>query len=586
MMLDNDKFLTLLNLLIYAITINWFLGNRLEFRNNISKINRSIAVISVILITTYILWQNFNIVNVIMPTELITLIPSFIYLLICKKGSIWEKLYLLSAYVILISTINILFGNAYVTELITLIPSFIYLLICKKGSIWEKLYLLSAYVILISTINILFGNAYVSIMKLCGRNVLLYSELSMNYIRTLKIIAYLIGLFIFSIIFKYIKLKDNTILPVITVSNMLMASAANLLMNRFTIVGKRIGVESLFVSITILFSHFLLIIILNISYEKSKKLIITESNLNKLEADRIGVESLFVSITILFSHFLLIIILNISYEKSKKLIITESNLNKLEADLKHNEEIRTIYNEMIQWKHDWQNHLNIAIYMLREKRNDEAYEYLYRISKGINFDRKYKSFINQWKHDWQNHLNIAIYMLREKRNDEAYEYLYRISKGINFDRKYKSFIKSDNTILEAIINSKIIIAIDNNINVNTTIDIKEHIYINDLDLCGLLGNLLDNAIEACERIERGRFINIKIISVNSNLIIVIQNSMDGNINFNGNKYYSSKRNGVLGRGISQINKIVDKYDGVVYRKYSNCLFETKIVMGNVDKVVN
>lgn len=445
MMLDNDKFLTLLNLLIYAITINWFLGNRLEFRNNISKINRSIAVISVILITTYILWQNLNIVNVIMPTELITLIPSFIYLLICKKGSIWEKLYLLSAYVILISTINILFGNAYV-----------------------------------------------SIMQLCGRNVLLYSELSMNYIRTLKIIAYLIGLFIFSIIFKYIKLKDNTILPVITVSNMLMASAANLLMNRFTIVGKRIGIESLFVSITTL-----------------------------------------------FSHFLLIIILNISYEKSKKLIITESNLNKLEADLKHNEEIRTIYNEM-----------------------------------------------SQWKHDWQNHLNIAMYMLREKRNDEAYEYLYRISKGINFDRKYKSFIKSDNTILEAIINSKIIIAIDNNINVNTTIDIKEHIYINDLDLCGLLGNLLDNAIEACERIERGRFINIKIISVNSNLIIIIQNSMDGNVNFNGNKSYSSKRNGVLGRGISQINKIVDKYDGVVYRKYSNCLFETKIVMGNVDNVVN
>lgn len=445
MMLDNDKFLTLLNLLIYAITMNCFLGNKLEFRNAISKINRLVGGIVVILITTYILWQSLNRVDVIM-----------------------------------------------VTELISLIPNFIYLVIYKKGSIWEKLYLLSTYVILISTINILFGNVYVYIIKSRGINVLEYIELTVNFIRIFKIIIYLIGLFIFSILFKYIKLKDNTILPIITVSNMLMASTANLLMNRFIIIGKRIGVESLFVSITIL-----------------------------------------------FSHFLLIIILNISYEKSKKLIITESNLNKLEADLKHNEEIRTIYNEMIQWKHDW-----------------------------------------------QNHLNIAIYMLREKRNDEAYEYLYRISKGINFDRKYKSFIKSDNTILEAIINSKIIIAIDNNINVNTTIDIKEHIYINDLDLCGLLGNLLDNAIEACERIERGRFINIKIISVNSNLIIVIQNSMDGNINFNGNKYYSSKRNGVLGRGISQINKIVDKYDGVVYRKYSNCLFETKIVMGNVDKVVN
>lgn len=378
------------------------------------------------------------------------------------------------------------------TELITLIPSFLYLIIYKKGSIWEKLYLLSTYIIVMSTINILFGNAYVSIMKLCGNNVISYSKLSIKYIRTLKIIASLIGLFIFSTIFKYIKLKDNTILPIITISNMLMASITNLLMNRFTIIGEKIMVESFFISVTIL-----------------------------------------------FSHFLLIIILNISYEKSKKLIIAESNLNKLEADLKHNEEIRTIYNE-----------------------------------------------ISQWKHDWQNHLNIIMYMLREKKNEEAYVYLDKISKGINFNRKYKSFIKSDNTVLDAIINSKIIISIEKNIQINTAIDIKERIYINELDLCELLGNLLDNSIEGCERIEKERFINIKIISVNSNIIIVIQNSMDGNINFNGNKYYSSKRKGVLGRGISQIDKIVDKYDGVVYRKHCNCLFETKIVMRNLNKYVD
>ncbi len=444
-MLDGDKVFNILNLLIYSITINWFLGNRLEFKRNISKVNRYITSISVVLITTYILWRDLNEVNMIMSTELITLIPSFLYLLLYKKGSIWEKLYLLSTYIIVISTINILFGNAYV-----------------------------------------------SIMKLCGKNVLSYSKLSIKYIRILKIIASLIGLFIFSTIFKYIKLKDNTILPIITVSNMLMASVTNLLMNRFTIIGKKIMIESFFISVTIL-----------------------------------------------FSHFLLIIILNISYEKSKKLIIAESNLNKLEADLKHNEEIRTIHNQM-----------------------------------------------SQWKHDWQNHLNIIMYMLREKKNEEAYLYLDKISKGINFNRKYKSFIKSDNTVLDAIINSKIIISIEKNIQINTSIDIKERICINDLDLCELLGNLLDNSIEGCERIEKERFINIKIISVNSNIIIVIQNSMDGNINFNENKYYSSKRKGVLGRGISQIDKIVDKYDGVVYRKHCNCLFETKIVMRNLNKYVD
>lgn len=445
MVIDRDSFFSLLNLFICSITMNWFLGNKLEFKSNIGKINRVIGAIVVILITTYILWQSLNKVDVIMATELIVLIPNFIYLLIYKKGSIWEKLYLLSTYIILISTINILFGNAYV---------------------------------------------YFS--KLLGVNVSVCMEIIKDYIRTLKIIIYFIGMFIFSILFKYVKLKDNTILPIIVISNMIMASTINLFMNRFIVIGRRIGIESFFLSITTL-----------------------------------------------FSHFLLIIILNLSYEKSKNLVITECNLNKLKADLKHNEEIRTIYNEM-----------------------------------------------SQWKHDWQNHLNIAMYMLREKRVEEAYVYLNRISKGININRKYKSFIKSDNTVLEATINSKIIIAIEKNISVNTNINIKDDININDLDLCELLGNLLDNAIEACERIKSDRFINIKIISINNNLIIVIQNSMDGNIVFSEDKYYSTKRKGSLGRGILQINKIVDKYDGVVYRNHNNCFFETKIVMENIDKGVN
>lgn len=445
MILDSDNFLNMINLLICAINMNWFLGDKLEFKKSICKANRLIGAIVTIIITTYILWQGLNRFNAIMATEIITLIPSFIYLSIYKKGSIWEKLYLLSTYVILISTINILFGNAY-------------FVLVKLG--------------VIESLN--------------------YIIITSNFIRTFKVLVYLIGLITFSNIFKYIKLKDNSMLKLITISNICMAFTSNVLMNRFIIIQRHIWVESFFVAITVL-----------------------------------------------FSHFLMIIILNISYEKSQKLIIAECNLNKLEADLKRNEEIRTIYNE-----------------------------------------------ITQWKHDWQNHLNIAMYMLRERRVEEVYIYLNRMSNGINFCRKYSSFIKSDNTILEAMINSKIIIAIDKNIKVNTKVDIKENIYINDLDLCELLGNLLDNSIEACERIERNRFINIKIISVNSNLIIVIDNSMDGNININDNKYYSSKRNGVLGRGISQIDKIVNKYDGMIYRKHCNCIFETKIVMVNSERYIN
>ena len=433
----------LFKLLIYSIVMNWFLGRKLEFKKKISKINIIIGTLIVIILTTVLMSVWLEKYNTIMVTELITLVPSIIYLFIYKKGSIWEKLYLVSTYIILIATMNILFFYIYLTV---------------KG---------------ISTtlaINIDFVK---------------------KYIVTAKIIIYLISLIIFSRIFKYIKLKDNSVLPVITISNIIMASADNILMNRFIYVGKSIGNESAFVAIAIL-----------------------------------------------ISHFLLIRILNLSYEKSKKLIITECNLNKLEADSKYNKEIRTIYNEM-----------------------------------------------TQWKHDWQNHINVAMYMLKEKRYEEAGKYLGEISNSINYDRKYKSFITTNNNVLNAIINSKIIVAVDKNIDVKTSVNITEPIHIDDIDLCGLLGNLLDNAIEACERTKSNRFINIKIITVKKNLIILIKNSMSGNIELIDNEYFSSKRKGLLGRGIAQINKIVDEYNGVVTRKHDNYIFETKIVMENTEKTI-
>ncbi|MCD2500639.1 MULTISPECIES: sensor histidine kinase [Clostridium] len=433
----------LFKLLIYSIVMNWFLGRKLEFKKKISKINIIIGTLIVIILTTVLMSVWLEKYNTIMVTELITLVPSIIYLFIYKKGSIWEKLYLVSTYIILIATMNILFFYIYLT--VKGIPTTL-------------------------AINIDFVK---------------------KYIVTAKIIIYLISLIIFSRIFKYIKLKDNSVLPVITISNIIMASADNILMNRFIYVGKSIGNESAFVAIAIL-----------------------------------------------ISHFLLIRILNLSYEKSKKLIITECNLNKLEADSKYNKEIRTIYNEM-----------------------------------------------TQWKHDWQNHINVAMYMLKEKRYEEAGKYLGEISNSINYDRKYKSFITTNNNVLNAIINSKIIVAVDKNIDVKTSVNITEPIHIDDIDLCGLLGNLLDNAIEACERTKSNRFINIKIITVKKNLIILIKNSMSGNIELIDNEYFSSKRKGLLGRGIAQINKIVDEYNGVVTRKHDNYIFETKIVMENTEKTI-
>ena len=222
MTLSSNDISALFQLVVYSMVMNWFLGRKLEYKKSISKINRIIGYLIVIIITTSITWMTLEKFNMIMATEFITVLPSIIYLAIYKKGSIWEKLYLVSTYIILIATMNILFFNTYlrVKDITTTV-----------------------------VIDIVFIK---------------------KYIVTAKIIIYLISLLVFSSVFKYIKLRDNSVLPLITISNMIMACAENILMNKFIYVGKSIGNENAFVAIAILISQFLLIVILNISYEKSK----------------------------------------------------------------------------------------------------------------------------------------------------------------------------------------------------------------------------------------------------------------------------------------------------------------------------
>lgn len=102
---------------------------------------------------------------------------------------------------------------------------------------------------------------------------------------------------------------------------------------------------------------------------------------------------------------------------------------------------------------------------------------------------------------------------------------------------------------------------------------------NDIDICTLLGNGLENAIEACIRQRtKERFLHFKASIHNSHIVVItIKNSYEGEIRETEHALLSSKRN-EEGIGISSMQNIVEKYNGVCKYSYDGAVFTLSIMM--------
>lgn len=113
------------------------------------------------------------------------------------------------------------------------------------------------------------------------------------------------------------------------------------------------------------------------------------------------------------------------------------------------------------------------------------------------------------RHDYKNHLQVMKAYLDLGEYDKLSDYISHLNQEVS---DIDTVIKTGNVMLDAILNSKISIARTKNIEVNTKVLLPPTLSISDYDLCTILGNLLDNAIEACAEQSDGqvRFLRIYI----------------------------------------------------------------------------
>ena len=219
---------------------------------------------------------------------------------------------------------------------------------------------------------------------------------------------------------------------------------------------------------------------------------------------------------------------------------------------------------------------NNQIFM-RKSYEEAATEYQNKIlDKQVEEVKNIYFTMRGWRHDYHNHLQKLKAHIMMDQISEANDYLNELE--IDLDN-VNQLVESGNINLDAILNSKISLALKNNIDINYKANVPKELSVSDIDLCVLIGNLIDNAVEACDKIKEGskKFIRIYIGILKKQLYITVSNSTNEIIRKLDEEYITTKR-GNHGHGLKRINNIIDKYDGYINRQNEPMVFVTEVLL--------
>lgn len=180
-----------------------------------------------------------------------------------------------------------------------------------------------------------------------------------------------------------------------------------------------------------------------------------------------------------------------------------------------------------------------------------------------------------WRHDYHNHMQSVKAYLAKDNITEAKEYLNRLEEDL---ADIRLLFDTGNLNVDAILNAKISLALENGIRCDYKAVIPKELSVSDIDLCVAIGNLIDNAVEACRTVKKEeQFLRLYIAPLKQQLYITVTNATSEVVR-KLDEEYSSKKRGDHGHGLKRINNVVKKYDGYINRKNEPGVFVTEIML--------
>ena len=200
------------------------------------------------------------------------------------------------------------------------------------------------------------------------------------------------------------------------------------------------------------------------------------------------------------------------------------------------------------------------------ERHYEEVENMYRQTRG-------------WRHDYRTHIQTMKAYLQMKEYDKLDTYLNDLEIDLT---TVDTVIKTGNVMIDAILNSKISLAGQRKIKVDAKAIVPADLNtsVSEVDLSIVLGNLMDNAIEACQKIkdEDKRFIRVYIDILKGQLYIYVMNSVGEVPKRVGRIYLTTKDKKFHGLGLIRMDQVVQKYHGYLDRQNEDGVFATEVML--------
>lgn len=177
------------------------------------------------------------------------------------------------------------------------------------------------------------------------------------------------------------------------------------------------------------------------------------------------------------------------------------------------------------------------------------------------------------RHDFRHQLIVISELVNQKEYGRLEQYVHKYIENVETEVKLYSYSAAVNSVIsyfQSMCDRK-------GIRTEFSVSLPNSLPISDQDLCILLGNLLENAIEASENIT-DPYICMKIRQTAANILAVKSvNLYRGTVRTENGRYFSSKRAGV-GQGLESIRIIAQKYQGMMEVLTDQNLFTVKVLL--------
>lgn len=212
--------------------------------------------------------------------------------------------------------------------------------------------------------------------------------------------------------------------------------------------------------------------------------------------------------------------------------------------------------------------LNVAVvYAIAHRKKATYYQQLsedYRkeFEAEYSFFKDYKEQqqdIIKFRHDWKNHMLLLQEMLEKEEYEKAESYFKELTAS-TAKSVYK--IATGNELIDMILSTKMNALEENEITLQCKGVLSEFNFMKHVDSCILLSNLIDNAIEANEKVEGFRYISLEAKKTEQLFYLEIRNPMAGKIQLEDHRILTTKeKKDSHGIGLQNVQDIIEKYNG-------------------------